>query len=544
MRHALLFILFSALSCALPAQTAQEFLMPAPDGALLYTAVIAPDGGGKFPVLVERTPYDSKFQTISSLKKSRKRWTDAGYVVVHQHVRGSGKSGGVRYPYDDERRDGLALLDWIRGRDFYNGEIYLDGGSYCASVHISYLDTNPPDVKGVTLRVQDVERYNVVFKNGFFKMGLHGGWYLKEYAKNSAIKRDLNLDKATVFPLTDLSRRVFGESVPQFDAPLLHPDPNDPFWQTPAGGSEYRGAVAKSKIPILLVSSFYDIYTQGIIEMWRGMPAEKRAKCAFIITPYTHNVNRGAVEFPNAAPDKICPDYIVNWFNHIRTGEPLRFAEAGKAKWYTLWENKWHSAPDIANAPKRVEFFLNADRSLGKSPSARGEITYKYDPRNPAKFNGGVCNAFGGMKEQAAPNSRPDIISFVSEPFEENTVAEGAMRVRLRVKSDCPDTCFYVRADIVRSGGKTYSLRDDIDSIRRTHKDYKPGAEVDMEYVFADHSFMFEKGDRLRLDVSSSCVPSFSVHTNRAGNQFTQPDPQTATNTIIAGESSITLFTK
>ena len=92
--------------------------MPAGDGVELYTAVLTPEKGEKFPSVIMRTPYARKDQKIGDLAKNMKRWTDAGYAVVFQHARGSGKSGGVRYPYDDERRDGLCLLDWVRKRGF------------------------------------------------------------------------------------------------------------------------------------------------------------------------------------------------------------------------------------------------------------------------------------------------------------------------------------------------------------------------------------------------------------------------------------------
>ena len=118
------------------------------------------------------------------------------------------------------------------------------------------------------------------------------------------------------------------------------------------------------------------------------------------------------------------------------------------------------------------------------------------------------------------------------------------MKVLLNVKTDCEDTCFYVRASIVKNNGKTYSLRDDITSVLREVKNYKPNTKVQIEFEMVEHSFMFEKGDKLRLDVSSSCVPSFTVHTNIKGNQNTQAKTKIANNTIFTGQSYITLYTK
>ena len=176
-------------------------------------------------------------------------------------------------------------------------------------------------------------------------MALHGWWYLEDYRKKAPIQRDLKINRFNVFPLTDLTKKVFGFSVKEYDTPLLHPERTDPFWDTKAGGSEYRNAVTKSKIPLLIVSSFYDIFIGGIFDMWRSIPEWNRKNCAFIVTPYAHNVDKGIVKFPNGALSEADPNYVVNWFNHIRKNEKLNFVELGKVKWFCLWQNKSRNIP-------------------------------------------------------------------------------------------------------------------------------------------------------------------------------------------------------
>jgi hypothetical protein len=51
-----------------------------------------------------------------------------------------------------------------------------------------------------------------------------------------------------------------------------------------------------------------------------------------------------------------------------------------------------------------------------------------------------------------------------------------------------------------------------------------------------------QKGDALRLDVSSSCVRHFQVHTNHKGIQALQTSAQICKNTIITGKSFIKYF--
>ena len=133
-----------------------------------------PYKGGKFPVVIKRSPYVSATASLDDEKvllsyiNDNEKWLKRGYAVIMQHCRGRGKSGGDCIPFVNEREDSLYLYDYARKCDFYNGEIYLWGGSYCCEVH--YLASPyPDDIKGAVFRVKYTERYNFAYRNGFFK---------------------------------------------------------------------------------------------------------------------------------------------------------------------------------------------------------------------------------------------------------------------------------------------------------------------------------------------------------------------------------------
>ena len=532
----------------MPCNTVIETWMTARDGVKLYTRLQLPEAEGRFPVIIIRHPYVRKDDpTDFELLKNE---DTHGYAVVLQHCRGTGRSEGICIPYISERNDGLDLLEWIRKQPFYQGELFLSGSSYLTSVHYSYLNTDPPDIKAAFLPVQDSERYNILYRNGFFKSGLHGRWALGMYKRNLPIERNFCNDTFRTLPLKGITKSVFGEEVPEIEEEYRHPDPADPYWQTPAGGSDYHDACRECRIPILFTTAFYDIYTGGVLDIWNGLPPSRKEQCACVVSPFDHAWNPAPRKIPSDLPDfengrirEVCPDLQYLWFDHFRLGTPLHFIEQGKIVYYTLFENQWHCEKSVENGPEKREFFLHADRTLqpGK-PAESGEITYLYNPYAPAPFAGGCCLNFGGMQFQDPPNSRYDIISFLSDPIEEETVVcQGKFEVELHCRSTAPDTCFYVRLDLVRDG-KAICLRDDIDSLCRREKDYTPGTERVLKYTFAEHSFLLRKGDQLRLDVSSSCVPHFQVHTNRKGLQADQTGADICRNTIITGKSMLRIF--
>ena len=524
-----------------------EHYMTARDGVKLYTTVQLPAADGKFPTVIMRTPYDKLTTDFSALAAE----DTCGYALVNQQCRGTARSEGECNAYLHEREDGLDLLEWVRKQPFYNGEIYLRGTSYRTSVHFAYLDTDPADIRAAVLAVQDSERYNVCYRNGFFKTGLHGKWVFGMHRRNQHIERNFTLDTMRTMPLAGVTRAVFNEFVPYIEESFVHPDPDDPYWRSDEGGGYYSDVCNKCSMPILLVTSWYDIYTGGVFAMWRSLRPERRKRCALIVTPFDHAFD----PLPEAVPEEsrefmadgsmrtIDPRWRYRWFELFRQGRAWDFVEPGKIAYYRLWDNRWIIADDIRNGETVEEWYLDAERRLLPGGADAGEITYTYNPYAPAKFEGGVCNNFGGMKYQDEPNSRYDIISFLSAPLDADRVCEGEIEIELHCRSTAEDTCFYVRLDVVRDG-KALPLRDDIDSLRRWNREYRPGDECAIRYKMAPHAFKLRRGDVLRLDVSSSCVPYFQVHTNYPGLQALQPVGRVCRNTILTGRSLVRIFVR
>lgn len=522
----------------------QEYFVEMPDGVKLYTWVVLPEKAGRYPTIVSRNPYvDAKADPAEY-----QEYDPMGYVRVFQHCRGCGASEGDCIPYINERNDGLALLEWIRKQDFYNGELFLFGQSYLASVHYSYLDTDPSDVKAAFLTVQDSERYNIIFRNGFLKTGLHGGWAVRMYRKNAGLVKSIVNESWQTRPLKGITPTLCGEWNQQLEDEMSHPDPRDAYWQTPAGGSDYSGAAARSHIPVHLATSWYDIYTEGVCDMWESLSPERKKDCTMVITPYSHSFNKAdnaLLKFPEATlSENLSAAPEINWFEHFRINRELEFVQRGRVLYYTMFENRWHSAEHLPCGQKKIEFFLTPERELVSGKPAVGSLTYRYNPYAPASFKGGVCNNFGGMQIQDPPNSRYDIISFLSGELPE-MICNGQIELELEVSTTAPDSCFYARLDLVRTeNGEeiAYSLRDDIDSVCRQYPEYLPGGKVVLKFRFAPHSFKISAGEKLRLDISSSCVPHFLVHPNRKGAMTEQTGADISDNTLHCCNSRLILF--
>lgn len=524
-----------------------ETMMKTADGAELYTYGVVPTNGVRWPVIVTRTPYDGKsFKGAEAWAKAESGRIRRGYASVCQQCRGSARSTGVRIPYVDERRDSLAMLEFVRKLPCYNGEIFVKGASYVSSVHWAYLDDCPADVKGAALGVQCANRYPIVMHNGFAKLGLNVGWYRSQYKSNvPGFARHAEVSPAEI-PLCDFSKRYFGDGregpLPGLDDILAHPRPEDPFWQTPGGaGGEYRRAFTDSKIPILMTTGWFDIYADSLCEQWREASPERKANCALVIDAFDHGGGRAGeatnaasvVHFPNGSRQD--PGVGVNcldWFDYVRGGKPPKGVNVGGVRWYGLWENEWHESKEIPAGERTVTLAV-------KGAAERG---YRYDPRNPAKFPLGCGLGFGKMSRMPPADFRPDVLTYLFDPAAETTDVAGRMKVALRVKSDCADTAFYVRVSVKKAGTDAfYGLREDIKELTWDDGDYTPGTVRTLRFTLGDIAFRLGKGDVLRLDVSSANAAMFAPHTNVKGLQAYVREPKVAENAVLSAGSTLTL---
>ena len=515
-----------------------EDFVPMRDGTKLYTYGTVPAQGAKLPIVVQRTPYAARSRIDGpSFAGGQQDWLNRGYAFVSQHVRGAGLSEGNLIPSENEREDGLAFLDYIRRLPWYDGELFVTGSSFLALVHWAYLNTNPPDVKGAMLAVEEFDAYNLAFRNGCFRTGLIGMVFVNQYYKNdTALTRNKGV-RFTDFPLSEFSRRFWGRPVVELDNPMRHPRPDDPFWRSDerASGADYRGALSKSTMPILLKTALYDVFPGEICEMWRTMTPERRANCALVIDAYGHDGKmakgmKGTYgEFPNGSRRDAGVEPL-DWFDAIRAGRPCPGAAYNATRYYALWENAWHVAPELADGPRRVAFALGA-----------GKREYAYDPKRPLpKFPGAGGLGCGDMQVQPEPGFRDDVLSFVLPPLKERLDVRGRMTARLTVASDCEDTCFYVRSSVRKPDGKWYVLREDITSLSFQLGDYVPGTKRALAFRFTDHAFRLEPGDVLRVDVASAST-QYAPHTNVKGEQWAIREPKVAHNTVFAAESELVL---
>lgn len=510
------------------AATVSDEMVAMKDGVKLHTRTVVPKGAIKCPVIFTRTPYADRHPGPEPSSYTKNESIRRGYALVHQHCRGTGKSEGVCVPYT-EREDGLATLEFIRRQPWYNGDIFITGGSYGTTVHLTYLSADPPDIKGAALDIQTDRMYFRDFRNGcnyaYSNLGWWAGMLKRRYP--GAQWKD-----AQVRPYKDIAKRVWGEDVPEYTGKLMSIDPDAPLWKN----DSRENVIDHIRFPVLFGEGWYDFYIEGMSSMWERLPPETKAKSAFVIGPWGHStqVRKDCpLELPNGNMSGLS---ALDWFDSIRKGTPFTGAELGKLKYYSVGGGDWReSIWPRTSAVKTRAFRLGADGVIVEGAAQTGERAYDYDPMQTPN-----CFPFHQIAKAFAPGKYPGVLSFVSAPFTEEVRFFGRPRVKVPVKSNCDDTQFFFRIYFADESGVAYNLTETIAALRYVKKDYKAGETLTLDLELPPIAFTVKKGWRIRLDISSY-GGVYVPHANVAGHWAEVTETKVAHNSVICGEATLEL---
>jgi len=100
--------------------------IPMRDNVRLAANIYLPHDDGKFPVLLNVTPYGKDSAVRAPVRKQIWAFVNSGYAVVHVDVRGRGNSEGDFLPFFQEIEDGYDTLEWCGSQPWHRC-----GGNSC-----------------------------------------------------------------------------------------------------------------------------------------------------------------------------------------------------------------------------------------------------------------------------------------------------------------------------------------------------------------------------------------------------------------------------
>src|SRR5579859_2246438 len=232
-------LFFASTALAADVTVEHNVIMKTRDGAALRADIYRPKADGKFPVILERTPYNKG----SGESAFGMRAAAQGYIVIVQDVRGRYASDGEWYPFKHESNDGYDAVEWAAALPYANGKVGMIGASYVGATQMLTAIAHPPHLAGI-FPVVTASNYHDgwTYQGGAFEQWFNESWtsglaldtYRRQMDTSVNARRYDNVLPLNSYPLFDSSflSPLLGLNrlAPYFLDWLSHPDYDD-YWK-------------------------------------------------------------------------------------------------------------------------------------------------------------------------------------------------------------------------------------------------------------------------------------------------------------------------
>jgi uncharacterized protein len=536
------------------------------DGIRLSANVFLPRAPGRYPVILQRTPYES---LAGHNIEWGVWWAQRGYAAVVQDVRGRYASEGVFYPYVHEAEDGHDTIDWLAGQPWCTGRVGTWGRSYGALVQWLAAPLGNPHLACMAPHViMDDYFLDYHYIGGAFQLALALGvaiiWTTNttitqagsaELFNNRRVLRSL--------PLLELDVAAVGHEIRYYRDWLRH-GVFDEYWRS----LNTAGRHSRIEVPVFQQCGWFDPYVDSTFRNWQAMSDEGATQRAregqlVLIGPWSHEepvgTTLGDADFGPASLLALRGEER-RWFDHwlkedgVGRGDeaPLRYFVMGRNEW--RWATEW---PPRESTPTAYYLHsagransLNGDGTLSlEPPGTEPADRFVYDPENPVFTLGGNNSIeyqsrcaeepiVPGPVDQRPLERRDDVLVYTSAPLERELEVTGPLEVVLYAASDARDTDFTARLVDVDPSGRALNLAEGI--VRaRFRRDYanaellEPGEPAEYRIRLNPTSNVFRRGHCIRLDISSSNFPRFSRNLNTGEDVATGTRIRVARQTVL-----------
>lgn len=517
----------------------EEIMMSLDGGIALRTIIYRPavDEQKQIPAVLMRTCYPGNDDEYRALAEE---YAKRGMAFVYQYCRGTGGSEGVWEPYEHERADGAALLKWAEKQAWIETAGML-GSSYVAFTGWAVADLATPKIKTMYLSHYGTNRFISVYKDGLFRQDVFTAWTMD----NAGFPITADYEQSCLFmPQENVDTALWGRKIDWYRSYINSPDEEAPYWQNGVWKT-VREIPSHVKIPLCIVESWYDHHLGAAIDSWNRLPAESKRSSRFIIGGWDHS-------FAMRLGDRITPNARNNdsirafdWLYRILQKKQM---PSGGVERYITAADRWVETDSLECSSSNMVLFLAKHMCetvtlSEQQPEEEGFVQFRYDPGYPKHSHGGESlmqtrEEVGSLlQEPCVPRS--DTVYFLSAPVKQ-TVICGKIKLHLTVATDADDTAFAFKIIEVFPDGRAYNIRTGITTLgyrngSKTRQTYIPNQKVDIVIDSWDVAYELHEGSRIRVDVSSTDFPQYSVHSNYAGPWALQEKKRTATQTIYWG---------
>ncbi len=544
---------------ATPEFTETRAMIPMRDGVKLHTVIFTPKKAAPpLPFLFMRTPYGVPANPRPLISEPYKELVDEGYIFVFQDIRGRYESEGSfvmqRPPRDrrdpraiDESTDAYDTVAWLlKNVPGHNGRVGLRGISYDGWLTAMAMLDPHPAVKAVSPQASPADMYlgDDFHHNGAFRLS-YGFEYaaMMETSKENASFRFDGFDTYEWYlrlgPLSAVNEKFLLGKIPSWNDFVAHPN-YDAFWRKQAMASY----LTKVTVPTLNVAGWWDqedFYgPQKIYETLE--PFDRQEMSFFVAGPWNHGgwmrsdgSSLGRIKFGDNASKYFREKIQAPFFAHFLKDKGAW--DIPEAVTFETGANSWQVYDEWP--PRKLtedrNLYFGEDGSLSFTAPGGDEVlsfdSYVSDPSRPVPYRPQPVEATYDPRgsgwstwlvgDQRFARSRPDVLSWETEPLAEDVTVTGRITARLFASTTGTDSDWIVKLIDVyprddpaepAMGGYELMIANEVFRGRFRASFEKPEALVPdrvtdftIDLHGADHRFL--KGHKIMVQVQSTWFP-------------------------------------
>ncbi|MGI9407707.1 MAG: CocE/NonD family hydrolase [Hyphomicrobiaceae bacterium] len=495
------------------------------DGNRLAARIWLPDESYSTPVpaVLEYLPYRKRGGTDPRDDITYQHFARAGYAGIRVDIRGNGESDGLmtgEYTAQ-EWSDGKEVIAWIADQSWCDGNVGMIGHSWGGFNGLQIAALRPSALKAVVTSCSTDDRYadDIHFMGGCLNND-NTTWSQQMLAYSSRPPdphivgerwRDLWLHRL--------------ENMPFLAADWLKHQHRDAYWKHGSVCENYDAVVA----PVLAVGGWNDCYSNAIPRLLAGLTCPAKG----IIGPWEHRYPHMAKVTPGMDFLEECVRWWDHWLKGIDTGvdqapalrvflpKAVPASEKNGAR-QGIWigEGKWPSETITLNS------YHLTPKGLAGKPGPTEDVTI-FSPLDTGLACGNFCPGMRVDDELPSDQRADDAKSVVFDTpaLDHDQAILGAPEIELEISSDKPVALIAVRlCDIAPDGASTRVSHNPFNlTHRESHESpelLEPGTFYRIRFKLCDAGYIFQKGHKIRLALSSNYWP------------MVWPAPDTATLTI------------
>lgn len=550
--------------------TKKEVHIKMRDGAELFTSIYTPkDTSKKYPIIMQRTPYNSGPYGADKMKRSispSETMMKEGYIVVYQDVRGRFMSDGL---YDnmrgyvpnkksktdiDEASDTYDTIDWlVKNVPNNNGNVGTWGISYPGFYATYSLLSNHPALKAVSPQA--------CIADFFFDDFHHNGAYLLSYWKVTPLfgpqKKARTTEPWYTFTNTGTNDdyQFFLDAGPLSNLDKYYGADNE-FWQQLKDHSSYddfwqkRGILQhlnNIKPAVMTVGGWFDAEDlYGPLNTYSTIEKSSKNYNTIVMGPWSHgdwarNSAKqviGNINFGDSISGFYQKNIEANFFRHFLKNNgkaenilPEAYVfDSGKKEWktYDAWPPK--------NTEKKA-FFMQDNKLSQMAKKNFAFEEFISDPKKPVPYSEdvkqqGLTPRKYMTDDQRFAARRPDVLVFETEILTDDTTLAGDILAQLQVATTGTDADWVVKvidvfpneepetkeiAPHLKMSNYHMMVRSEVMRGRFRNSFSKPESFVANEKTavnvkLQDVFHTFKKGHKIQVQVQSTWFPLIDLN--------------------------------